>query len=105
MRVTITHDKPKQEVKDSVSRSIEEVFAGLNIGPIVFTDRRKQWSGDTMAFSLTAKMGFFKTPLKGSTTVTDRDVTLELNFGLLGQLIPEEAAKNRIKNSMKGLLT
>jgi hypothetical protein len=105
MRVTISHNRTKQEVKDAVDRSIEGMFAGLSKGPIVFTDQRKDWSGDTMAFSLTAKMGLLKTPLKGSAAVTDRDVTLELDFGLLAQLIPEKAAKNRIEKSMKGLLT
>jgi hypothetical protein len=104
MRVTIAHNRTKQEVKDAVDQSIEQVFTGLNIGSIVFTDQRKQWSSDTMAFSLTAKIGFLKTPLKGSAVVTDRDVTLELDFGLFGQLIPEEAAKDRIGRSLKGLL-
>jgi hypothetical protein len=105
MRVTIVHNRTKDEVKDAVARSIEELFTGLNVGPIVFTGRRKQWSGDVMMFSLTARMGFLRLPIQGSATVTDRDVTLEVDTGLLGKLIPEEAAKTRIEGSMKRLFT
>lgn len=104
MRITIVHNRNKQEVKDAVARSIEEVFTGLNVGPIVFTGRRKQWSGDTMTFSLTASMGFLKMPIQGTAIVTDRDVTLEVDTGLLGKLIPEERAKSLIEGSMKLLL-
>lgn len=105
MRVTIAHNRPIQEVKDAVDRSIEQLFTDMNIGPIVFTDRQKQWSGDTMKFSLVAKIGFLKTPLQGSATVTERDVTLDIDIGALGRLIPEAAAKSRIERNIRRLLT
>src|ERR1700730_10332194 len=105
MRVTIVHNRTKQEVKDAVARSIEEVFTGRNVGPIVFTGRRKQWSGDVMTFSLSATMGFLKMPIQGTATVTDRDVTLEVDTGLLGNRTPDERAKNQTKASIKRLLT
>jgi hypothetical protein len=44
-------------MKASVERSIDQLFAGFDIGLIEFIDQRKQWSGDTMMFSLTAKWG------------------------------------------------
>src|SRR5215470_1111702 len=92
MRVKIAHSRSKQEAKHAVERSIEHVFAGFNLGPIEFIDQRKHWSGDTMTFSLTAKLGFLQTPIRGLAIVTDQEVALEVDLGLLGKLIPEQTA-------------
>ena len=104
MRVTIAHSRSKQEAKDAVERSIDHVFTGFNLGAIEFIDQRKQWSGDTMTFTLTARFGFLQTPIRGLAMVTDQDVTLEVDLGLLGKLIPERAAINQIEVRVKGLL-
>jgi hypothetical protein len=73
MRLIIPHSKPKQEVKAAVERSIVQVFTGFNVGPIEFINQQNQWSGDTMIFSLTAKLGFLQTPINGSASVTDSE--------------------------------
>jgi hypothetical protein len=105
MRVIVPHNKPKQEVKLAVEQSVDQLFVGLAVVPIEFTDHKKHWSGDTLIFSFTAKMGFLKTPIHGSALVTDRDITLELDLGLLNKLIPEDLARNKIGAQVKGLLT
>ena len=105
MRVTISHNKTKQEAKDAVERSIGQMFMGIAVGPLEFLDQQKQWDGDTMKFSLTAKMGFLKTPIQGSVLVGDKDITIDVDLGLLNKLIPEDAAKSRIERRVRGLLT
>lgn len=95
---------PKQDVKSSVDRSIVQVFSGFNLGPIEFINQRKEWSGDTVAFSLTAKLRFLQTPIRGSALVTDSEVIVDVDLGLLGKLIPEQTAKSQIENRTKGLL-
>lgn len=91
-------------MKASVERSIDQLFSGLNLGVIEFVDQRKQWSGDTMTFSLAAKLGFLRTPIVGSAMVTDKEVVLDVDLGLLGKLIPEESARTQIAGRAKGLL-
>jgi hypothetical protein len=103
MRIIIPNDRPKQEMKASVERSIDQLFAGFNIGVIEFIDQRKQWSGDTMTFSLSAKLGL-RTPIRGSALVTDREVILDVDLGLLGKLIPEDSARSQIAVRARGLL-
>ena len=105
MRVIVPHTKPKQEVKSAVEQSVDRMFAGLGNAPIEFLDQKKHWSGETLIFSFTAKMGFLKTPIHGSALVTERDITLDVDLGLLNKLIPEELARNRIGTQVKGLLT
>lgn len=104
MRVIIPHRDPKQDVKAAVDRSIVQVFTGFNLGPIQFANQRKEWSGDTMTFSLNAKLGFLQTPIQGSALVTDSEVILDVDLGLLGKLIPEQAARTQIADRTKGLL-
>ena len=79
-------------------------FSGFNIGVIEFIDRRKQRSGDAMMFSLTAKIGFLRTPIVGSAMVTDKEVVLDVDLGLLSKLISEDSARNQIAGRAKQLL-
>jgi hypothetical protein len=104
MRVTISHNRPKQEIKDSVERSIDQLFTGFNVGVIEFINQRKQWSGDTMTFALAARLGFLRTPIRGAALVTNREVILDVDLGLLSTLIPEERATTEIAWRAKELL-
>ena len=104
MRLIIPHRKPKQEVKAAVERSIVQVFTGFNVGPIEFINQQKRWSGDTMMFSLTAKLGFLQTPINGSASVTDSELILDVDLGLFGKLISEETARTEITGRTKALL-
>jgi hypothetical protein len=105
MRVTITHNKPVEEVKTSIDRSFDQVFTSISAGFMEFTDQHRQWQGNTMVFSMTAKMGFIRTPIKGTIDVTAQDVTIDVDLGLLGKLVPEQAVRTGIEGRVKGLLT
>ncbi|MBV8808507.1 MAG: hypothetical protein JO033_07520 [Acidobacteriaceae bacterium] len=56
-------------------------------------------------FSLSAKMGFVSTPIKGTIEVTDRDLTIDADLGLFERLIPATKAREAITNRVRGLLT
>ena len=104
MRVTIAHNKPKEEVIKTVDRSIDDVLkeaAGL---PVKIADPQRSWQGDTMTFSLIAKMGFLSTPIKGTVDVTDKDITIDVDLGMLERMIPAEKAKEMIGTRVRGLL-
>ena len=104
MRITISHTKTRQEARAIVERSIDQVFMGLAVGPLELTDCRKEWSGDVLIFALTARMGFLRTPIRGSASVSEKDVTIEVDLGLLNMLIPEDLAKSRIEGQVRGFL-
>ena len=73
MRITVSHTKSKDEVMRSVDRSFDDLFRGVPSMPIQFVEERRNWRGSTLDFSISAKMGFIKTPIKGTIEVTDRD--------------------------------
>jgi hypothetical protein len=53
---------------------------------------------------LKAKMGFVSTPIKGTVEVTDHDVTIDADLGMLGRFISEEKAKDLLGARVKRLL-
>ena len=104
MRVTIPHNKSKEEVVQTIDRSIDDLLkqaAGL---PVKIADQQRNWQGSTMNFSLVAKMGLLSTPIKGTVDVTDHDVTIDVDLGILERMIPAEKAKDMIGSRVKGLL-
>lgn len=105
MRVTVSHNKSKQQVKDAVDHSMGQVFGGIGTGMIEFSEHHRQWHGDTLTFSLVAKMGFIKSPLKGTVVVTDTDLTVDIDLGLLDKLLPQDMVRNEIKDRISGFLT
>ena len=105
MRVTISHKKPVDQVKSAVDHSMSQMFSGLGGGIVEFTEHHREWHGDTMTFSLTARLGFVKTPVKGTVAVTIVDVTVDVDLGLLEKLIPQDTVRSGIEGQVRGLLT
>jgi hypothetical protein len=68
------------------------------------TQQQKSWQGSTLTFSLTAKMGLLSTPIKGTVEVTDRDLTIDADLGILERMIPAKKAHEVIANQVRGLL-
>jgi hypothetical protein len=57
-----------------------------------------------MTFALTAKMGFMSTPIKGTVEVTDSDVIVNADLGMLGRFVNEKTAQQLLGSRIKGLL-
>ena len=105
MRITVSHTKSKAEVMRSVDRSFDDLFRNIGVIPIQFVDERRSWQGSTLTFSLSAKMGFVSTPMSGTIEVTDRDITIDADLGLLERLIPATKARDSIVSRVRGLLS
>ena len=57
MRVTVSHDKGKEEAKRIVNDASDQILRPLLSGPLRMSDVRTQWNGSTLEFSLTASVG------------------------------------------------
>jgi hypothetical protein len=104
MRITVSHNRTKQEIMQSVDRSFDELFQGPGIPKVKITDQRRNWQGNVLNFSLNAKMGLFSTPIKGTVEVTDKDITIDADLGMLERLIPAATAREVVSSRIKGLL-
>jgi len=104
MRITIAHYRSKGEIIDSVDRSFNEVFQGVSGIPVKLVVEQKSWQGSVLSFSLSARLGLLSTPMKGTVEVTDHDLTVDIDLGLLNRLVPERTAREVIGTRIKGLL-
>jgi hypothetical protein len=104
MRITIAHNRSKAEIMKSVDQSFDEISRGDPAIPVSVAMKEKSWNGSVLSFVLAAKMGFISTPIKGTVEVTDHDVIIDADLGLLGKLIPEKTAREMFGERFKGLL-
>ena len=105
MRITISHNRSKEEVIQSVDRSFNEMFQGVGALPVRLTVEQRNWQGSTLNFSLAAKMGLISTPIRGTVEVTDSDLTINVDLGMLERLVPAQTVRDAISSRVKGLLT
>ena len=103
MRITIAHNKPKQEVIDSIDRGFDDVFKMEGL-PIKLALEQKSWQGSTMNFALNAKIAFMSSPIKGTIDVTDRDVTIDADLGMFERFVTEDKVRDVLSTRFKGLL-
>jgi hypothetical protein len=104
MRITVSHSKSKDQIILAVDRSFDDLFKGTPLVPIQVTDEKRQWQGNTLVFSFNAKLGLLSAPIKGTVEVTDRDLTIDADLGLLEKLLGS-GMRNTLEGRVKGLLT
>ena len=88
-----------------VDQAFDDAFRGLLPGPLTLTGQQKSWQGPAMKFSLIARLGFIKNPISGTVEVTERDVTLDADLGMLGNLIPAQEVRSNLETRLRKLLT
>jgi hypothetical protein len=104
MRITVSHNRTKEEVIQSVDRSFNDLFQGIGAIPVRLVQEHKSWQGSTLTFALTAKMGLLSTPIKGTVEVTDHDITIDADLGILERMIPAKKAQELLTDHVRGLL-
>jgi hypothetical protein len=105
MRVTVSHNRRKEEIMRSVDRSFNDLFKGFGTVPIQIVNESRKWTGTRVDFSFDAKVGIVSTPIKGFVDVTDKDVTVDADLGWLERLFPAKQTQAALEGRIKGLLT
>lgn len=104
MRITISHNRTKAQIMETVDRSFNDMFQGIAGLPVRLVLEQKSWQGSILSFAVTAKLGLLSTPIKGTVEVTDQDVTVDADLGMLNRFVSEKSAQEMIGNRIKGLL-
>ena len=104
MRITVSHNRSKEEIIQTVDRSFNQLFQDAGALPVKLLVEQRSWQGSTMSFALNAKMGIISTPIKGTVEVTDHDVIVNVDLGLLNRFVDEKSAQQMIGSRLKGLL-
>jgi Putative polyhydroxyalkanoic acid system protein (PHA_gran_rgn) len=104
VRVTISHNKTKEEVMKGVDKSFDQIFEDGGGLPVKLVGQQRSWQGSTLTFAMTASLGFMSAPIKGTIEVTDRDITIDADLGILEKMIPAKKAEELLTAKVKGLL-
>lgn len=107
VKLTVAHDSTKEAVKQAVNRGLDDIFHDAVSLPVKLVEQQRSWAADTLTFSLIAKMGpmgLMSTPIFGTVLVTDHDLTIDVNLGILERLIPADKARQALSSRIKGLL-
>ncbi|MDQ2898256.1 MAG: polyhydroxyalkanoic acid system family protein [Acidobacteriota bacterium] len=106
MRITVAHNKGQKEAMRLVDETSDQLLRPDVPGMLRMVDIKKNWVGNTMNFSMAAKLGFISTPLHGTVVVADKDVVIEIELpAFLTKLFPETSIRSGIETKIKGLLT
>jgi Putative polyhydroxyalkanoic acid system protein (PHA_gran_rgn) len=104
MRVTVSHNRPVDEVMQAIDRSLDDLFKGSGFIPLQVVNQRRVWQGSVLSFSFDAKTGPISLPVKGTVEVTARDVTVDADLGVLERLFGPAKAKTALEQNVKALL-
>src|SRR4051812_11598772 len=79
-------------------RAIEKI-ATINLpGAIEISSVEKRWIGSTLEFSLYAAAGPFRSRIRGTAIVTEKDVSIDIDLPkLLTAVVPERAFETGIR--------
>src|SRR5260370_12298322 len=76
LRITVSHNKGKQEATRVVESAIDQVFNSAFSGAIQTSGFQKQWDGPKLTFSMMAGIGPLRAPITGWILPTDTDITI-----------------------------
>lgn len=104
MRVTVSHNRPPEEIKQAVDRSFDDLFKSIAVLPVQLVQEQRKWDGNNLSFSLVAQMGMMSTPIKGTILITDHDLTIDADLGIFERFIPQQKVRDVLSDRVKGLL-
>ena len=105
MTVIVPHHTTVDEAISIVDRSADSLFEGVGGGQVELVDRKKDWNGRQMDFSLTAQAGFISVPISGMVVVDEVNVTVYCELpALVKTFVGEDKVRGGIESKMRGLL-
>lgn len=105
MTIIVPHRTTAAKAIAMVDRSANTLFEGVGGSPVELVDRKKNWNGQVMDFSLTARVGFISVPISGTVAVDDVNVTVQCQLpALVNQFIGEDKIRASVDSRIRGLL-
>jgi hypothetical protein len=105
LKVTVPHNTTVEEAIQIVDRSADGLFAGVGGGAIELADRKQQWNGPHMRFSLTARVGFIALPISGTVVIDEVNVTVNCELPpLVKTFVGEDKIRAGVERKVRGML-
>jgi len=104
MRVTIEHQLGQAEAMRRVDQGATQLLASASGAGVEIRGLQKSWDHNTLTFSFTGKMGPFTAPVRGTTVVTERDLTIDVDLGIVEKFMPEDKIRRDIESGARQML-
>jgi Putative polyhydroxyalkanoic acid system protein (PHA_gran_rgn) len=104
MRVTVSHNKGKQEAMRIVDDAFDQVLRPVFSGPLRMTNAQKEWSGSRLNFSMNAGVSIVQVPIRGWILVTDTDITIDIDLPMFLEKLLPASARSSLQSAVRGLL-
>jgi len=104
MRVIIGHDKGQAEAIRLVNDGADQLFRGAGSAGVEIRNLQRSWDANTLSFSFTGKMGPFTAPIHGTVLVTDKDLTIDVDLGIVAKFLPEDKIRRDIEAGARKML-
>ena len=105
MRIEREHRVGQEEAKQRIDGFIDHWIARNDFpGGIKIVNPARQWSGNRMDYSVTAKKGLLRTTLKGEVAVSEERVILDFHVpGVIAKLVGEDAIRSAVEQQLTEL--
>jgi hypothetical protein len=105
MTVIVPHRTTVEQAMGIVDRSAYDLFDGVAGASVELVDRKKNWRGPRMDFSLTAQAGFISVPISGVVVVDEVNVTVHCELPeLVKKFVGEDKMRVGVERKMRGVL-
>ena len=105
MTVIVPHGTTVEAAIGIVDRSANDLFEGVSGASVELVDRKKDWNGKQMDFSLTAKAAFISVPITGMVVVDEVNVTVYCELpALVKTFVGEDKMRGGIERKIRGIL-
>ncbi|HWR50845.1 MAG TPA: polyhydroxyalkanoic acid system family protein [Bryobacteraceae bacterium] len=106
MRVTVSHNKGREEAARLVEDTMANLLQSELPRPFHMTELRKEWIGPTMNFQTSVALGPLKMPVRGIIEVRETEIMIDIDLPpLLGKFIPEHKLRKAVEDRIRGQLT
>src|ERR1035438_10033526 len=101
MTVTVPHQTTVEAAIGIVDRSTNDLFEGVAGESVELVDRKKDWNGPRMDFSLTVRAGFISVPISGMVVVDEVNVTVHCELPeLVKNFVGEDEMRGGVERKM-----
>ena len=105
MRLKVEHNLSRQKAIEKIDSFLDKLAEKELPAGITIDNPQKSWSDNVMTVSFKAKKGFFGVEIKGTATVFDDHVIIEMDLpAIVTSFVSEDEIAVRIKNDAQALL-
>lgn len=105
MTIIIPHKTTAEKAIAMVDNSANSLFESTAGPHVQLTDKTRSWSGSTMNFGVTARVGFISVPISGTIVVDATNVTINCPLpALVNQFIGEEKIRAALEGRVRAVL-